>query len=101
MKRYLLLSLIIFFTAFQANGADLETRVRQLEETILKQQTLIETQQTEINQLKKQAQPARTDHQAVALEKKDLPVQPAEASSPPAPNRPTGLICSKRNMMTR
>lgn len=85
MKRYLLLSLIIFFTAFQANGADLETRVRQLEETILKQQTLIETQQTEINQLKKQAQPAKTDHQAVATGEKDLPVKPAEASKPTRP----------------
>ena len=80
MRKYVfVLPLILFFTAVQASGADLETRLRLLEETILKQQALIETQQTEINQLKKQAEPARTAQQAAAPEKKDLAGQPAEA----------------------
>lgn len=44
MRKYVfVLPLILVFTAFQASGADLETRVRQLEETILKQQKTIET----------------------------------------------------------
>ena len=83
MRKYVfVLPLVLFFTAVQASGADLETRLRLLEETILKQQTLIETQQSEINQLKKQAQPAKTDHQSLTSEKKDLPAQPAEALTP-------------------
>ena len=80
MRKYaFVLPLVLFFTAVQASGADLETRLRLLEETILKQQALIETQQSEINQLKKQAEPARTVQQAAAPEKKDLAAQPAEA----------------------
>ena len=83
MKKYVfVLPLILFFTAVQASGADLETRVRQLEETILKQQSLIETQQVEINQLKKQTLSAKTDYQAAAPEKKDLSAQSAEAAAP-------------------
>ena len=83
MRKYVfVLPLILFFTAVQVSGADLETRLRLLEETILKQQALIETQQSEINQLKKQAEPARTAQQAAVPEKKDLAAQPAEATAP-------------------
>ena len=82
MRKYALLPLIILVTAFEAFGADLETRVRQLEETILKQQALIESQQSEINQLKKQRPATLTETQAAVPEKKDLPAPSVAAADP-------------------
>lgn len=82
-KCFLVLPLIILsLAAVRASGADLETRVRQLEETVLKQQAIIETQQSEILQLKVQAEPAKTDRQAAAPEKKELAAQPAKVPQP-------------------
>ena len=89
------LPLILFFTALQAYGADLETRVRQLEETILKQQVLIETQQSEINQLKKQPHPARTETSDGPGEKGPAgPPGGSPSAHPPRTGRP-GLCAQK------
>ncbi|MBI5585271.1 MAG: hypothetical protein HY892_15775, partial [Deltaproteobacteria bacterium] len=80
MRKCAFILLILLFSAVQTYGADLETRVRQLEETILKQQRLIETQQVEINQLKTQA-PPKNEMRPLA-EKIDPPARPA--ALPPA-----------------
>lgn len=82
MRKYALLPLIILVAAFEAFGADLETRVRQLEETILKQQALIESQQSEINQLKKHPPATLTETRAAVPEKKDLPAPAIAAAEP-------------------
>ena len=82
MKRaIMLLSLLIFFSASsQATGADIESRIQAMEETLKRQQKTIEEQQKIIGELKDQIKTQ------IAAEKPKTAV----AATEPIPQKPAG-----------